>query len=98
MRKQKPLTSEMLRCLEIIKQHGSIVRYRGGFWQKPNDECAKKFIDRGQLVYNYPAEHISTGTLKALHARGLIQIDEYDGMYYKYPSKYSLISEQANNQ
>lgn len=74
---KKILTPEMQRCLDIIKQHGCIVRYQGGFWQKPNDELKGLIPDgmagRGPAGdFKYPLNSIGTNTINALVSRELI--------------------------
>lgn len=73
---KKTLTPEMQRCLDIIKDHGCIVRYAGGFWQKPNDELKGEF-SVGMSGINpeggkYPLNSIGTNTINALVSRELI--------------------------
>lgn len=91
----KKLSPEMQRCLDIIKEHGCIVRYTGGFWQKPNDELKGEFHpglsginpDGGR----YPLNAVGTNTINALEYRGLIiATDHRMGSRSEFPIKYEL--------
>jgi hypothetical protein len=70
MNKKMTLTSEMQRALDIIKEHGSIDRYPGGFWARP---CADMVHSGGCPPFDYPKGFVGTVTLKALLTRGLIK-------------------------
>ena len=93
--KQKPLTSEQKRCIDVIKEHGCIIRYEGGLWQKPNDKL-KGFIPKeigGQLKedWHYPLEGIGTVTIKSLLTRNIIKASETKKTQYgEYPVKCKL--------
>jgi hypothetical protein len=78
--KGKKITPEQQRALDIIQQHGSICRYEGGFWAKPNDEIAgvfkKELSGRLDCDFHYPENHVGTNTIKALLKKGLIEVSE----------------------
>jgi len=57
----KRLTAEMDRCLLIVRKFGCIVRYPGGYWQKPNDKSGFT-----------PDDSVSGGTITALINRDLL--------------------------
>jgi hypothetical protein len=82
------ITAEMQRALDILKEHGSIDRYPGGFWAQPNAEMAHS---AGCQPFDYPKGYVGTVTLKALLTRNLIEaIDEVQGPRGKFTVKYIL--------
>ena len=91
--KQKALTPEMESLLSLITEHGSIYRYEGGFWAKPNAHMnihKKQFSD--EIDYIWPdAPSFGAGTIKALVSRNLIEpIGWTVGMYGLYPNEYAI--------
>jgi hypothetical protein len=67
----KPLSPEMYRCFTIVKSFGSIIRYPGGFWQKPDDQCVKS-ADSEQ----HPDAWVAGGTVNALVKRGVLRFSK----------------------
>ena len=70
----KQLSSEQKRCIDIIKQHGSVRRWPGGFWQHPG--CPGKNESNNGDSYFVPLEYICTNTIKSLLNKGLLIILE----------------------
>lgn len=66
MKKKPPpkLTAEMKKCLDALKEHGKLVRYRGGFWSTVNAEL--------DPIEKWPKWYIGTKTIDALIRRNLI--------------------------
>lgn len=98
---KKELTTEMQRCLDIIKEYGSIVRYSGGFWQKPNDELKGELTPglsgRSPEGGRYPLNSIGTNTINALVTRELIiATDHRNGVRGEFAVKYELKLEKSN--
>lgn len=80
----------MNRALEIIKEHGSIVRYPGGFWHKPDAPLKYSGGLPSQSFY-YPEGYIGTNTLNSLLNRELIEVaEEVNGPRGKFAVKYIL--------
>jgi hypothetical protein len=69
---KKNLSPEMHRCFTIVKLSGSIIRYPGGYWQKPDDPCVKKFADGER----HPDDWVTAGTVHALVKRGLLRFSK----------------------
>lgn len=57
------LTPTMQKAVDFIREHGSIVRYAGGYWNKPG--CANYF--------EYSPGSFGTTTIDALAKRGVIE-------------------------
>jgi hypothetical protein len=65
----KKLTDEQNRCLGIVRDRGCIVRYPGGFWQRPHAIC-----DTGA---GNPIDAVGTGTITALVNRDYLSVAQY---------------------
>lgn len=67
-----PLSTElsptMQKAVEFIREHGSIVRYQGGFWNKPG--CTNYFEYANSSGFG-------TTTIDALAKRGVIEYTEW---------------------
>ena len=59
MDSHKAMSIEMNQCLDRIEEHGTITRYRGGFWCADTDSSGRTFgtttvealVKRGRLEY-----------------------------------------------
>lgn len=67
-----PITPEMARALKIIKEHGSLMWFKGGFWHHPGAEMIEIPADRHTRAYSHPKDYVRTNTVKALNRRGYI--------------------------
>ncbi len=74
--KKGEITPTMQKAVEFIRQHGSIVRYQGGYWNRPG--CANYF--------EYSAGSFGTATVDGLAIRGVIEYTEWkDGRNGRFP-------------
>ncbi len=68
------LSPEMQRLIDVLKEHGKLVRYDGGFWHIPN--CKMRKANNGPKVYYVPIhptiEYFGYGTIKALKKRSAV--------------------------
>lgn len=72
------LTTEQKRAMEFIEKYGSIVRYEGGFWSKPDAEL-DGVLKAGLSGINpnefrYPKNYVGTNTINALIRKGVIKV------------------------
>jgi len=78
--KEKELTPDQLRAMKFIEQYGSIDRYEGGFWSKPDAELdgfiPKESAGRAEKDCHFPKDYVGTNTIYALEKRGLIRISK----------------------
>jgi hypothetical protein len=75
--KKGELTPTMQQAVEFIRQHGSIVRYQGGYWNRPG--C----VHYGE----YSAGSFGSSTIDGMAKRGIIEYTEWKerGTGYKFP-------------
>ena len=59
------LSTKMEEAVRIMKAHGKLIRYDGGFWSWINVE-----------IHDAPIWYCGVGTLRALAKRGAIILDE----------------------
>lgn len=67
--------------MTIVREHGRIVRYQGGFWAKPDDPL-EGVIKAGvggrssdlEKDFLYPKINVGTGTVLSLVRKGLLEI------------------------
>ena len=86
------LTPEMKRALEMLKTHGELIRYKGGFWSYEGATMAVMGIrNRDETDFVYPVEHVGLQTLEALERRDMIEVSETKaGWGRPYAVKYKL--------
>lgn len=82
----KKLTEEQNRCLDIVRDRGCIIRYPGGFWQRPHATCDAGTGD--------PVDAVGTGTITALVNRDYLSVAGTRSLllttYYQHPVENSL--------
>lgn len=88
--KKIQITEEMQKALDIIQEHGSIVRYKGGFWARPGAEMGRHRGGPASQHYDYPlGTWVRHGTLAALFKRGLVEVADQIAVYKgAFPIKY----------
>ena len=69
------LSPTMREVLSILKEHKELVRYDGGFWGWNGVEIKRTTFTR-MPNFDVPAWHCDVKTLRALHKRGLVELDE----------------------
>ena len=74
------LSPTMQNVLDILKEHKELVRYKGGFWSWNGVEFKRRTFNRMDC-YDVPAWHCDVKTLRALHKRGLVELDEITNIY-----------------
>lgn len=73
------LSKTMIEVLGKMKEHGKLIRYHGGFWSWEGVEI-KTTSFRKMKNYEYPAWNCDVRTLKALHKRGLVILNESENI------------------
>lgn len=82
MKKPKPLSKQMAKCLKALTVHRVLVRHGIGFWSAENVEMIPR---TDPMDGNIPLWWYEWGTIKALCARGLAEVtEERQGRYGKY--------------
>ena len=69
------LSETMINTLEIMKQHGNLRRYDGGFWSWENANL-KPVYNGKTFMYMLPEWSCDVKTLRALAKRNLVVLDE----------------------
>lgn len=69
------LSPTMTETLQLIQEHGKLIRYDGGFWSW-KDAAQKPLYNGGKLLCMVPVWHCDVKTLRALEKRGLVVLDE----------------------
>lgn len=69
------LSQTMQEVLDVLKEHKALIRYHGGFWSWDGVEIKRTTFTRMDN-FDYPAWHCDVKTLRALHKRGLVELDE----------------------
>ena len=69
------LSAVMQEVLEVLKEHKELVRYDGGFWSWKGIELKRTTFNRMDNLY-VPIWHCDVKTLRALHKRGLVELDK----------------------
>lgn len=82
MGKPKKLSKPMLECIESVKKHGTLVRWKGGYWTR--EGCSVKYIFQEIPI---PDWWYTWATVKSLIDREILMITEenynaYDLKYY----------------
>jgi hypothetical protein len=74
--KNKNLSESMVRCLEHLKKHKKLVRYKGGYWARPDVPLSH---------FNFPAreDYFGSSTIYALIARGYFEAEYTERGYAK---------------
>lgn len=80
MPKEKKLSQVMQDCLESVKRHGLLVRWKGGYWTR--EGCPTKTVDENEV----PEWFYNWSTVKALIDRGILMVTEEN--YNPYDLKY----------
>lgn len=76
--KKGQLSREMQKAYDMIKEHGKLVRYNGGFWAKESSPMKPiSFLEPETLV---PVTFVHTKTVEALYNRGLIVISYWKNL------------------
>lgn len=75
MKKLKKLSPEMEKAIALFKEHGKLVRYRGGYWAQ--EKAPMRVLDFMEPDLLAPKDSFGTTTMEALHKRGLIQATEW---------------------
>lgn len=99
--KKHKLSADMDRALAIIRQHGCIVRYAGGFWSHPGNQAMQQYIDSNLNGSFDFGQYVGVGTLWALERRGYVVPSEYKEARVtriKFPIKYILKPQQNESQ
>lgn len=64
----------MQKALDLVKQHGKIIRYRGGYWaQAGAPMVVLELDDLDKPSFTIPKDHFFTTTVEGLYNRGLIK-------------------------
>lgn len=79
---EKKLTKVMQQAIEKLKLHGTLVRWSGGYWTRPN--CPVKTLYNGEV--KIPEWYFTGNTIQSLLDRKLIvaiedRYDSYSGKY-----------------
>lgn len=79
--KNKNLTKPMQECIQSVRQHGLLVRWKGGYWTR--EGCPTKIVDEAVV----PEWWYTWGTIKSLIDRDILFVSEenyntYDQAYY----------------
>lgn len=69
------LSPKMQEVLDILKEHKELVRYNGGFWSWKGVEIKRTTYNRMDN-FDVPVWWCGVETLRALHKRGLVELDE----------------------
>ena len=69
------LSNKMLETLEMIKQHGKLIRHSGGFWSWTEIELKPLYNGR-EFMCMVPIWYCDVKTLRALQKRELVVLDE----------------------
>lgn len=81
--KDMKLSPPMIRALKTLKEYGKAIRYKGGFWDKPNAKMVDSYKWSYEIVkdvservwvldYSFPENEFGIGTLRALQKRHLV--------------------------
>ncbi len=82
------LTAVQIKAISLIRLHGKLVRYKGGFWQKGNDPCEGR--SAGTI---FPLNWVATKTISCLISKNIFVVtkeneDRFTGE--KYPVEVHL--------
>lgn len=70
----RDLSEKMEGAVRVMKAHGKLIRYDGGFWSW--DGVAIHHCRNGAGAYDVPIWHCGVGTLRGLKKRGVVILDE----------------------
>lgn len=70
----RDLSAKMEETIRIMKVHGKLIRYSGGFWSWVGVEMHLSRM--GADTYKHPIWHCDVKTLRALAKRGVVLLDE----------------------
>lgn len=70
----RDLSAKMEEAVRIMKAHGKLIRYDGGFWSWAGVEI--HHCKNGAGTYSCPIWYCSVLTLRALAKRNIVTLDE----------------------
>ena len=70
----RDLSEKMEEAVRVMRVHGKLIRYDGGFWSWVNVEIHRH--KNGADTYESPIWYCGVGTLRALVKRGVVTLDE----------------------
>ena len=77
----KTLSPKMQKAYNRLKEHGRLIKYRGGFWSAPEVETRTSLV----TGYPIPAWFFCTSTIQGLIRRDLARVVKercWDGVVY----------------